>query len=116
MGDDWDSAKARTPGSGQELVDQFLSASGDTFWAQRQAKPTPAAGTSVAIDGTAPSGDRWNLAAVEVLAGEGGGEEGAGETEEGEETEEETGQEESENGGGERVPAKDRARPANGGR
>ena len=68
VGDDWDSAKARTPGFGQELVDQFLSASGDTFWAQRQAKPTPAAGTSVAIDDTAPSGDRWNLAAVEVLA------------------------------------------------
>ena len=103
IGDDWDSAKARTPGSGQELVDQFLSSSGDTFWAQRQAKPTPAAGTSVAIDDTAPTGDRWNLAAVEVLAAEGGGEEGGGEAEEGEETEEEEGEgeEEAEGGGGE---------------
>jgi len=108
VGDDWDSAKARTPGAGQELVDQFLSPSGDTFWTQRQAKATPAAGASVSIDDTAPSGDRWNLAAVEVPAAEAGesesgegeeeAEEESGEEEGGEEAEEETSEEPSEVG------------------
>ena len=68
VGSDWDVATARTLGSGQTLVDQFLSASGDTFWVQRRTAPTPAAGTGVTIDDTAPAGHRWNLAAVEVLA------------------------------------------------
>ena len=74
VGSDWDVATARTLGSGQTLVDQFLSASGDTFWVQRRTAPTPAAGTGVTIDDTAPAGHRWNLAAVEVLAAGGGGE------------------------------------------
>ena len=72
VGNDWDSAKARTTGAGQELVDQFLSSSGDTFWAQRRSATTPAASTAVSIDDTAPTGDRWNLVAVEVRVAEGG--------------------------------------------
>ena len=43
--------------------------SGDTFWAQSQTPPTPAAGTVVPIDDTAPTNHQWNLAAVEVLPG-----------------------------------------------
>ncbi len=72
VGDDWDAAAGRTVGSGQTLVDQFLSPSGDTFWAQRRSATTPAAGTTVTIDDAAPTGDRWNLAAVEVRAAPGG--------------------------------------------
>ena len=49
------------------MVDQFLSPSGDTFWTQRQTAPTPAAGTTVAINDTAPTGDRFDLAIVEIL-------------------------------------------------
>ncbi|MGH2974199.1 MAG: Ig-like domain-containing protein [Solirubrobacterales bacterium] len=68
VGDDWTSATARALGAGQTLVDQFLSPSGDTFWTQRRTAAAPTAGSSVTIDDTAPTGDRWNLAAVEVLA------------------------------------------------
>ncbi|MGH3377588.1 MAG: galactose oxidase-like domain-containing protein, partial [Actinoallomurus sp.] len=74
VGDDWTSATARALGAGQTLVDQFLSPSGDTFWTQRRTAAAPTAGSSVTIDDTAPTGDRWNLAAVEVLAAEGGSE------------------------------------------
>ncbi len=42
---------------------------GDTFWVQSRSAPTATSGTSVTINDTAPTGDRWNLAAVEVLAG-----------------------------------------------
>ena len=66
-GEDWDNATARTVGPGQTLVDQFLSPSGDTFWTQRQTTTTPASGTTVVINDTAPTADRWNLSLVEVL-------------------------------------------------
>lgn len=67
VGEDWDKATARTVGPGQTLVDQFLSPSGDTFWTQSQTAPTAAAGTTVIVNDTAPTTDRWNLALVEVL-------------------------------------------------
>jgi hypothetical protein len=66
VGEDWDRATSPTPGAGQTIVDQFLSPSGDTFWTQRQAATTPAAGTAVAISDTAPTTDRWDLALAEV--------------------------------------------------
>jgi hypothetical protein len=69
-GNDWDRAAARTLGAQQSMRHQWVdTASGDTFWAQSQASPTPTAGTVVAIDDTAPTNDQWNLAAVEVLSG-----------------------------------------------
>ena len=67
VGEDWDKGSARTIGPSQTMVDQFLSPSGDTFWTQRQTAPTPAAGTTVAINDTAPTGDRFDLAIVEIL-------------------------------------------------
>jgi fibronectin type 3 domain-containing protein len=66
VGADWDRAISHTPAAGQTIVDQFLSPSGDTFWTQRQTLPTPAAGTAVAINDTAPTNDHWDLAIVEV--------------------------------------------------
>jgi hypothetical protein len=71
VGEDWDRATARTVGPGQALVDQYLSPSGDSFWTQRQNATTPAAGTTVVINDTAPTGDRWDLALVEVLSASG---------------------------------------------
>jgi hypothetical protein len=69
-GNDWDGATARALGAGQSMRHQWLdTGSGDTFWAQSQTSPTPAAGTVVAIDDTAPTNHQWNLAAVEVLSG-----------------------------------------------
>jgi chitodextrinase len=66
VGVDWDNDIARTPGTGQSLVDQYFSPSGDTYWTQRRDATTPGAGTSVMINDTAPTGDRWNLSLVEI--------------------------------------------------
>jgi len=67
VGNDYDNAIARTPDSGQSLVSQYLTPAGDTYWVQKQDAPTALAGTTVKIDDTAPTGDRFNLSAVEVL-------------------------------------------------
>jgi hypothetical protein len=68
VGNDWDRATARVVDSGQVMVHQFLdNGSGDTYWTQSQAATTPTAGTVVTIDDTAPTVDRWNLSAVEIL-------------------------------------------------
>jgi chitodextrinase len=66
VGMDWDRATARTVGSGQTKVNEFLASSGDTFWVQRQTNITPVAGASVTINDTAPTNDRWNLAIIEI--------------------------------------------------
>jgi hypothetical protein len=69
VGNDWDVAQARTVGAEQIIRHQWVdSAVGDTFWVQSRSQQTPAAGTTVTIDDTAPTTGRWNLAAVEVLA------------------------------------------------
>jgi hypothetical protein len=67
VGNDFDNAIARVPGASQSLVNQFLTSAGDTYWVQMQNSPTPVSGTSVSINDTAPTGDRYNLAIVEVL-------------------------------------------------
>jgi chitodextrinase len=67
VGSDWDKAVARTVGANQTKVSEYLAPAGDTFWTQRQTAPTPTAGTSVTLNDTAPTADRWNLAAAEVL-------------------------------------------------
>ena len=67
VGNDFDKAIARTPASGQSLVHQYLSPTGDTYWVQMQNAVTPSSGTLVFINDTAPTGDRYNMSAVEVL-------------------------------------------------
>ncbi len=67
VGNDYDSAAARTVPANQALVNQYLASLGDTFWVQRQAGPTAASGTPVTINDTFPTNDRYNLALVEVL-------------------------------------------------
>src|SRR5882762_4205814 len=69
VGNDWDNAIARTVGTGQVLVHQDLASVGDTYWVQRQVSPTAFSGTSVTINDTAPTGDRYDLSIVEVLVG-----------------------------------------------
>ncbi|MDA0160515.1 DUF1929 domain-containing protein [Solirubrobacter ginsenosidimutans] len=68
VGIDWDKAVGRTLGAGQTLVDQYFSPSGDTYWAQRRDALTPVAGTTVTLDDSAPTADRWNFAAIEILS------------------------------------------------
>jgi hypothetical protein len=67
VGNDYDNAIARTPGANQTLIHQYLTPTGDTYWVQGQNGVTPLSGTSVTINDTAPTGDRYNLALVEVL-------------------------------------------------
>src|SRR5215472_3133810 len=70
VGSDWDSASARTAGPGQILLSQVLdSRAQNTFWAQGTTEPSRVPGQSVTVSDTAPTGDRWNMAALEVLPG-----------------------------------------------
>ena len=73
VGNDYDNAIARTPGTAQHLVSQSLTPTGDTYWVQIQNSPTPTSGTAVSINDTAPTSDRYNLSICEVLPGSGGG-------------------------------------------
>jgi hypothetical protein len=73
VGNDYDNAIGRTPGSGQRLVHQFLTPTGDTYWVQMQNTTTPNSGTIVSINDTAPTTDRFNLSICEILAGSGSG-------------------------------------------
>ncbi len=73
VGNDYDNAIARTPGSAQSVVHQYLSPAGDTYWVQRQNSPTALIGTSVTVNDTAPTSDRYNLSICEILATQSGG-------------------------------------------
>ncbi|MCW2573517.1 MAG: hypothetical protein JWO88_3575, partial [Frankiales bacterium] len=69
VGNDWDRAQARTLGTGQAMVHQWVNtATGDTYWVQQLINPIAAGGTSVSINDTAPTADRWNLTAIEIKA------------------------------------------------
>jgi hypothetical protein len=69
VGNDYDNAIARTVGAGQVLAHQWLdTGTGDTYWVQRISAPVATSGATVAINDTAPTSDRWNLSAVEVLS------------------------------------------------
>jgi hypothetical protein len=68
VGNDWDNDIARTLVSGQVLVHQRVDAAvGDTYWVQSTAAPSTATGL-VDIHDSAPTGDQWNYAAVEIVA------------------------------------------------
>src|SRR5665213_537497 len=67
VGNDYDNAIARTVGTGQTLLHQYLTPSGDTYWAQMQTGPAPVAGTTVTLNDTAPTKDRFNLSICEIL-------------------------------------------------
>src|SRR6185312_4427603 len=71
VGDDWDNAISRTMGSNQVMVHQYLAPVGDTYWVQRRSATTPSSGTTVTINDTAPTSDRYNMAAVEILPASG---------------------------------------------
>jgi len=69
VGNDWDTATARTLPPGWVALDQWLdTGTGDTYWSQYTNVPVPAAGTVVTASDSAPTGDRWNMVAVEVTS------------------------------------------------
>jgi hypothetical protein len=68
VGNDWDKATARTPVTGQVVVHQKIdTATGDTFWVQSTIAPATA-NALVDIHDSTPTTDRWNYAAVEIVA------------------------------------------------
>jgi beta-lactam-binding protein with PASTA domain len=68
VGNDWDRAVARTLGPSQTMVHQVVdSVAGATFWVQARTGPISLAGTSVQLNDTAPTNDRWNFASVEIV-------------------------------------------------
>jgi hypothetical protein len=67
FGNDYDNAISRTPGATQVVVHQYLAPVGDTYWVQRQNMPTANSGTTITINDTAPTTDRYNLTICEVL-------------------------------------------------
>jgi hypothetical protein len=68
VGSDTRRADPRTVPSNQWMVHQVLdTVAGDTLWLQALAAPSPAPGTSVQLNDTAPTKDPWNFAAVEIL-------------------------------------------------
>lgn len=66
VGDDWDESVPRTVGAGQKLLGELFDTVGDTYWVQTTNSPTPVAGTSVTINDTAPTKDRYDMVLVEV--------------------------------------------------
>jgi YVTN family beta-propeller protein len=71
VGEDYSRAIARTLGSGQNPVSQWVDTKpGETFWVQDETAAQPG-GTLVTINDTAPTTDIWNLAAVEIVPSNG---------------------------------------------
>jgi hypothetical protein len=68
VGNDSDRATPRVLPSGWVPLDQRLDASArDRFWSQYTNQPTGRDGSLVAVNAAAPTTDRWNLAAVELV-------------------------------------------------
>jgi hypothetical protein len=68
VGNDYDRAVARTLPAGWVILDQWVNTSvGDTYWSQYTNQPTGPAGSVVTVSDTAPTNDRWNLVAVELV-------------------------------------------------
>jgi hypothetical protein len=68
IGNDWDRAIARTIGPNQAMLHQWVdSSTGDTSWVQQWKGSVPARGTTIRLNDAAPSADRWNFAAVEIV-------------------------------------------------
>jgi hypothetical protein len=73
VGNDYDTATARTLGSNQVMLHQYLDTkTGDTYWSQYTGQVIGPAGSAVTLNDVAPTNDQWNMAAVE-LRGDGPG-------------------------------------------
>ncbi len=73
-GNDWDNPTARTLGTGQTLIHEYSDTTfGDDFWAQTVTNPIATVGSTATISDSAPTGDRWNLVAVEIIPTTGSG-------------------------------------------
>lgn len=69
VGNDWDSDTPRTLSAGQALVAGTRASTGDDYWVQMTTSASTAARQDVTLSDVGPTGDRWNLVAVEVVPG-----------------------------------------------
>ena len=68
VGHDYDNALARTLPANWTMLDQWVdTGTGDTAWTQYTSVPVSPAGSVVTVFDTAPTTDRWDLAAVELI-------------------------------------------------
>ncbi len=68
VGFDWTAAVSRTVGTGQTMFQQYRDTPvKSTEWVQSHTGATPAPGTSVTINDTAPIKDIYDLIVVEIL-------------------------------------------------
>ena len=70
VGEDPDHATSRAIGTNQVLLRQSLdTAHENTFWSQYADTVTGPTGETVTLNDPSPTGDHWNMAEVEILAG-----------------------------------------------
>lgn len=68
VGNDWDNAIARVLGPGQVMIHQSVDTTlANTYWVQAASAPSPTSGTTVGLNDTQPTTDRWNFAAIEIV-------------------------------------------------
>lgn len=68
-GEDPSHATARKAAAGQSVVHQLLDTGGkSTEWTQKVSAAIAAAGSTVKVSDTAPTADKWDMAAVEITA------------------------------------------------
>lgn len=71
VGNDWDTNTPRTLSAGQAVVAETQALSGEDYWVQMTTSASTTAGQKLILSDTEPTGDRWNFAAVEVMASSG---------------------------------------------
>jgi hypothetical protein len=70
VGNDWSEPVPRTLATDQTPVAQFVDTPGvNAFWAQTATAPSTSIGQTVTLADTAPTADRFNMAAVEIVPG-----------------------------------------------
>jgi len=70
VGNDPNRAVARTAGTGQTLVHQYLDPMGGTYWVQISSRLAPLpSGSNITINESSPADDPYNLSIAEILAG-----------------------------------------------
>jgi hypothetical protein len=66
-GNDYDKALSRTPLTGQSLINQSFSSTGDTYWVQQVNAQTALTGTQITLGDSAPTSDQYNLSICEIV-------------------------------------------------
>jgi Abnormal spindle-like microcephaly-assoc'd, ASPM-SPD-2-Hydin len=66
-GNDFDKALARTPLTGQSLLNQSYSSTGDSYWVQQVNAQTALKGTQITLGDSAPTSDQYNLSICEIV-------------------------------------------------